>query len=150
MTNSIGADEEIARLKAARALGGFASPQALADAIGEKGLSGGVIRTMESRTNPRRLEPSERAVIARACGVPEGFFTAPREQLGGDFREPATDADRLAVLERMVAEIRETIGIGADASAGATRALSGAAERSRPQRQQRRQPPRATRSDAGN
>lgn len=62
------------RLRAARELGGFRSADQLAAAIGEVGLSGRTLRSMESGV--RKPRPMELRRIAEACGVPYAFFVA--------------------------------------------------------------------------
>jgi hypothetical protein len=124
----------IRRLKAARALGGFASPQALADdaVMVENGIKESRIRELESMKGRAHARPMELAIIARACSLPEEFFSEPFERM-----ETPSQGERLATLERAVtmlasalADVGGAIGAGdplEQESRAAGRAISGAA-----------------------
>lgn len=86
-------------------LAGIPSANALAERIGAKGLAGVTIRKIEAGT--RDVQPHELREIARACRLPEVFFTidfAVLETLGV---EPELE-DRLVerVTERVLARLR--------------------------------------------
>jgi transcriptional regulator with XRE-family HTH domain len=97
------------RLRAARILGGFETPKALADRIGEKGLGETTLRSIERGV--REMEASEALVIAVACGLDPNFFYAPLRTLSGrhqmldDVHGP--DPDRPSKLDAVLAEIKD-------------------------------------------
>ena len=88
------------RLKAARALAGFTKPATLAaqPLMQENGIKASRIREMESVKGRVEVRPMELEVIARACGLPEEWFTAPFERL----RTGRSLGERLDSLEGLV------------------------------------------------
>lgn len=90
-------DETARRVKAARILAGFPSADALGEELGQ-GLSGKTLRRIES--GARTVRPHELREIARACGIPFGFFTVDLADLGS----PASPETAVAV-ERAIAEL---------------------------------------------
>lgn len=85
------------RVKAARALAGLNSVKALADAIGQGGLSTKTLRAIEQ--GKRHAEPRELAAIAEACGLPASFF---RIDFSATPTRPNDLEERLASLEQKV------------------------------------------------
>lgn len=85
--------ELIRRVKAARQLGGFTKPLSLAQhpLLVKNGIKESRIRELESIRGRVEMRPMELEVIARACGLPAEFFSAPFERM----------ADRIALDERM-------------------------------------------------
>lgn len=83
------------RLKAARQLGGFSKPAALAEhpVCKQNGITASLIRQTE--TMRRDARPMELAAIAEACDLPPEFFTMPLDRLSN-----VAIAARLAALER--------------------------------------------------
>lgn len=63
------------RIRAAQTLGGFDSVEDLAEAINAAGMSAKTIRRMIDPEYPRKPESYELVAIARACNIPESFFT---------------------------------------------------------------------------
>jgi hypothetical protein len=96
--------EEIRRrLKAARAFAGFSKPAALAEAAPckENGLRPSGIIRIESMV--RDAKPWELECIAKACGLPVSWFTAPFERL-----DEATSTDER--LDEIAETLRELNG----------------------------------------
>lgn len=70
--------EQIARrLKAARALGGYASTNALAAAISERGLGSGTLNAMEQARRKPGVPLRDLRTLAGACGLPSEWFWVP-------------------------------------------------------------------------
>lgn len=90
------------RVRAARALAGLDSVQALAAAINQRGLSTKTLRAIEQ--GRRIAEPRELTAIAEACGLTPGFF---RMDLQADAREGGRT--RLETAERQLASLWENI-----------------------------------------
>jgi hypothetical protein len=90
------------RVRAARALAGLDSVQALAAAINQRGLSTKTLRAIEQ--GRRIAEPRELTAIAEACGLTPGFF---RMDLQADAREGGRA--RLETAERQLASLWENI-----------------------------------------
>lgn len=87
-------------------LAGIASANALAERIGARGLAGVTIRKIEAGT--RAVRPHELREIARACGLPEAFFTVDfdvLEAFGGESDLEDRLVDR--VTERVLARLRD-------------------------------------------
>src|SRR4051794_31623008 len=95
--------ELIRRLKAARALGGFTKPEALAmhPLLKENGIKESRIRELESMRGRADGRPMELAIIARACGLPEEFFSATFDRM-----ESPSAGERIQNLERDVSALR--------------------------------------------
>lgn len=99
------------RIKAAQILGGFASVEQLATAINAAGMSAKTLRRMIDADDPRQPEHHELVAIARACDVPESFFSADFEFQNGEDdtrHQLARIAVELAEHRAYVKEINET------------------------------------------
>lgn len=94
------AEDQRRRIKAARALGGYASAAALANDLGP-GLSDKTLRKIESAGDPRVAEPHELDAIARACRIDPAFFTIDLADLSGN------GGGEVAQLERRIAKLEE-------------------------------------------
>lgn len=98
--------EQIRRLKAARALGGYTKPETLGQhpLLVENGIKESRIREFESIKGRASPAPMELAVIAKACGLPEEFFYAGFERMA-----IPSEAEQLADLKRHLSAIGEAL-----------------------------------------
>ena len=89
------------RLKAARALAGFTKPEALAQhpLVAENRIKASRIKELESVKGRIEVRPMELEVIARACGLPGEWFSAPFERL----RTARSLEERLERVEQRLA-----------------------------------------------
>jgi uncharacterized protein YdcH (DUF465 family) len=87
-----GSEQTARRVKAARALAGIDSVEALAERINQRGLGLKVLRQIEQ--GRRHAEPRELAAIAEACGIAREFF-------GLDFQPDANDKPATETLRRL-------------------------------------------------
>lgn len=96
----------IRRLKAARALGGYTKPEALAmqPELVENGIKESRIRELESMKGRADARPMELAIIARACKVPEEFFSAPFTRM-----EDPSAGERIKHLEGAVGTLQRDV-----------------------------------------
>lgn len=97
-----GNEDTARRVRAARALAGLDSVQALAEAIDQRGLSTKTLRAIEQ--GRRIAEPRELTAIAEACGLAPGFF---RMDLRVDSGEGGLN--RLETAERQLASLWENV-----------------------------------------
>ncbi len=74
MDPSTSPEETARRVRAARALAGIRSVEALAERIDSRGLSAHTLRDIEQ--GHRAAAPHEIAAIAQACGLPQRWFCA--------------------------------------------------------------------------
>lgn len=127
--------ELIRRLKAARALGGFTKPEALAmqPLLVENGIKESRIRELESMKGRADARPMELAIIARACGLPEEFFSASFERMS----DPGP-SERLVRLEQAVTHLAESMDAAVDeiGSSRVARAVRDAGQASEPPAEQ--------------
>jgi hypothetical protein len=93
------------RLKAARALGGYTKPETLAlqPLLKENRIPASRIKEMESVRGRVDIRPMELEVIARACGLPVEWFSAPFERLAGQ----TALHEQVEALERKVDRLLE-------------------------------------------
>lgn len=98
-------DQMARRIKAARALAGISSTDALARRMGVQGLSGETLRKIESGN--RNVRPHELREIARACELPYAFFQVDFDVLEAFGGEPDLE-DRIVdrVTERVLERLR--------------------------------------------
>lgn len=92
-------------MKAARALGGYTAPAKLAmhPLLVENGIKDSRLRELESMKGRADVRPMELEIIARACGLPAEFFTAPFERLASH----VSLEEQMASLEQAVRRVLE-------------------------------------------
>lgn len=143
-------DERRRRVKAARALAGYASTDDLADAIKEagefgRGYSGGTLRNREGAAG-EDFNKKDLMVIAAACALPYEFFEVDFAQLpllvrrvegdrlppprGGLRRE--LEDDRPSPQDRPEDQSDEDTGSAGDMRSGTSRSLGSRARRTGP------------------
>lgn len=96
------AEQRRRRVKAARALAGLTTKE-LANKLNEPGLSVGNLEALEGPSAHRAFRKGELQAIARACDLPDEFFTVE------SWEALALDADRLEDHERRLRRIEQEI-----------------------------------------
>ena len=107
MLRRVSSEDLPRRLRAARALAGYSTVEALARALDEPGLGARTLRAIEQ--SKRDPAPRDLRVIADACGVSIEFLTGPddlvRHPAPGS--EPIPDASLARAVERLYAMLDE-------------------------------------------
>ena len=149
-TMAMNGNEDLARrVRAARALAGFESVEALADAIGQRGLSARTLRNIEQ--GRRHAEPRELAAIAEACDLTPQFFrldfSAPLSAHENDTRLENVETQIASLWENVTQQRGELDGVRAQVEQLTQEAL-GQRERQAAERESKRRDTKRGKPDA--